>query len=499
MIEITILAVGTLLLLALSFASAMLVAYLTYSFPGRVFQALILAIASVSILITLLSRRVLRLGDSGLELLQEGDMSSTLVGKAMLLVLVGSAFSICIAWWLWRFGSKRPGNRYSAAGIAESNKLTWAFMLYFVAFSLLPLAFAPHYDFHVSLVYPLFVWLALLLAMRTAAVDPVLVVRQALGLIVLCSLAAAAVMPALALQPGYQSLIPGFSMRLWGVTASANTLGSVAGTLLVLQFIVRPRSALRHHLLSACTLVALLLTQSKSAMGGALIGLTILFAWRIWRGTNAHTTSFPRILAGTTVLLFVGATLLLATWMAASEPAFLIALERRLDPRAVGDLSTLTGRYAIWKYAVQSGLESLWFGHGLAMWDLQTRLATGMSGAVHAHNQYLQAFSRAGIFGLSTLLLLLAFIVRFALNAAASSAGGSLALLAMFLVRSITEVPLQPNSILGGEFITFVALLAFTMDRALLARQAEPAATNANPKMNLRTLSQSQGSRSLAR
>lgn len=474
MIEITILAAGTLLLLALSFAGATLVAYLTYTFQGRVFQALILAVASVSVLRILLSGRVLRLGDSGLEMLQEGDMGSTLIGKAMLLVLVGSAFSICIAWWLWRFGNKGPRNRYSAAGIAEINKLTWSFLLYYVAFSLLPLAFAPHFDFHVSLVYPLFVWLALLLALRTSAVDPVLAVRQALGLIVLSSLAAAVALPALALQPGYQSLIPGFSMRLWGMAASANTLGSVAGTLLIMQFIVKPRSTLRHHMLTACALTALVLTQSKSAIGGALVGLAILFAWRIWYGTSTKRISVARAMAGAAILFLLGAFVLFAVWLAVSEPTLLSSMQRSLDPRAVGGLSTMTGRYAIWDYAIQRGMVSPIFGHGLSMWDLQTRLATGLSGAVHAHNQFLQAFSRAGLVGLAAMLLLLVFIVRNALRSASQTSGGSLALLVIFLVRAISEVPLQPNGILGGEFFSFVAFLVYTTDRALHAPRAVP-------------------------
>jgi hypothetical protein len=100
------------------------------------------------------------------------------------------------------------------------------------------------------------------------------------------------------------------------------------------------------------------------------------------------------------------------------------------------------------------------------MWDLHARQSTGLNGAVHAHNLYLQAFSRAGFVGLASLLLLLAYIIRYSFRAAKVTGGGSLALLAMFLVRSITEVPLQPNGILGGEFFAFMALLVYSFDRA---------------------------------
>ena len=172
-------------------------------------------------------------------------------------------------------------------------------------------------------------------------------------------------------------------------------------------------------------------------------------------------------MAGAATLSFLSAMLVGGIWLALSEPAIWNALERRLAPRAVGELETLTGRAEIWEHAIRRGMESPLFGQGLAMWDLQTRLATGLSGAVHAHNLLLQAFSRAGFIGLATLILLLAYIIRFSVKAANASAGGSLALLALFLVRATTEVPLQPNGILGGEFFAFMAVLVFVTDRAL--------------------------------
>lgn len=467
MLEIAVFSTGTLLLLALSLIGMVVVAYVTYSFAGRIFQWLLLSIAALSVLNVYLSGRVLRFGKHGLEQLQEGGMGSTLVGKGLLLILVGIALSVIVAWGLWRLGNKRPPLRYSAFGIGELNRVTLSFVIYFIAFSLLPLAFAPRFDFQVSLVYPLFVWLALLLVIRTSTVDPVRVVRQALGLIVITSLVAAVLMPSLALQPGYTSLIPGFNMRLWGATVHANTLGSVATALLITQFIEKPRRAVAHHALTACTLVALILTQSKTAIIGALLGLATLFAWRIWRGSQEGASpSVTRIMVGSTLLIFLGAMLVAAAWLALSEPALLYALERRLDSRAVEGVTTLSNRLNIWDYAIQRGMESPWFGQGLSMWDLQTRIATGLA-AAHAHNQYIQAFSRAGFVGLGALLVLLALITRLAWRARFITAAGSLALLVMFLVRSFTEVPLQPSSILVGEFFAFTALLTYSIDRGL--------------------------------
>lgn len=483
MLEITILSVGTLLLLVLGLMSAIFVAYITYSFSGRIFQALFFAIATVSIFSTLLTGRVLRLGDSGLDMFLEGGVGGSILGKVLLLIVTGVALSVCIAWWLWRFGKKKPLLRYSEKGVIQLNFLAWAFVAFFVAFSLLPLVFAPKFEFHISLVYPLFIWIAILLTLRASSVDPVLVIRQTLGLIVFSSLAAAVFMPSLAMQPGYTSLIPGFDMRLWGVTAHANTLGSVAASLLVMQFIDKPQRPVRHHLLTSGAAIALILTQSKSAIAGAMLGLAVLFAWRLWRGSNAHNINFTRLLVGTSILFFLGALLLGTVWLALSDPTTWSAFERRLDPRAVSGLATFTGRTDIWEYAINRGMENPLFGQGLAMWDLQARLSTGLVQAMHAHNLYLQAFSRSGFVGLAALLLLLGYVIWLALKASSTSTGGSLALLAMFLVRSITEVPLQPNSILGGEFFAFMALLVYVIDRgaAPLKSSVAVCATDAGP------------------
>jgi exopolysaccharide production protein ExoQ len=466
MFQVAILSTGTLAFLAIAFVGIGLVAYLTYNYPGRVFHVFFLAIASVSILSTLLAGRVLRLGDSGLEQYLEGGAGGSFAGKVLLLILVGIAFSICVAWWLWRLRRDKPTLRYSAVGTTELKKLTWATVFYFAAFSLIPLALAPKWAFHVSLLYPVFVWLALLLALRISSVDPLYVIRQVLGLIVVSSLVAAVLLPSVALQPGYTSLIPGFSMRLWGATASANTLGSVAASLLVLQFAERTRRTVFHSLLTLCAFIALVMTQSKTAMAGALVGLSVLFFWRFWTGNPYRRENRRRIIGAWAVVFLLGAVLVGTIWVGLHDPVILSAIERRLDPHAVSDLGTLTGRIQIWQYAFRRGLESPWFGHGLSMWDLQVRLDTGLSGAVHAHNQFLQAFSRAGFVGLIALLVLLWFVIRNALDATRASTGVSLALLAMFLLRSLTEVPIQPNSILGGEFFAFLALVAYATDRA---------------------------------
>lgn len=472
MLPIVVFFLATLLLLALLFVGLSTVSHFVHAFTGRIFQMLIIAIAAFSVIQTLLSGRVLRLGDNGLERLAGGDMADFLLGKVMLALIIGVSIGVCVAWALWGLAAKMPPARYTVAGNAQLNRLTWAFLIYYVAFSLLPLAGAPQFAFHISLVYPFFVWLALLLSWRSSTPDPVHVIRDGMALIVVASLVAAALMPSLALQPGYQSLIPGFNMRLWGVTAAPNSMGAIASILLVLQFTVSSRNPARHHFITLCALIALVLSQSKASMAAAMLGLTVLAAWRILHGPPDRQPGRERGVIGVLLLAFVAAAFIVTTWAVADNPQILRALEQRLDPDAVGSLATATGRTYIWQYAIERGLESPLFGQGMSIWNREARAAMGLSGATSAHNLYLQAFSIAGLFGLLTLLVVVGLLVIFAVRAAVISHGGSLALVSVFLIRSLFEVAFHPNSVFGAEFFGFIAMMVYVTDRSALSRGA---------------------------
>jgi len=444
-----------------------LVLRFTWARPGYVLAALVALCALVSVTNSLLTQRVLQYTERGLAVLRDGDMGTTLLGKLLLLALVGAAFGICLAWFLQRWRRQVPLPRYDQRGLAELSAITIAFFGYFVAFNLLPLVFAPAFDFHVSLVYPIFVFLAILLAMRASSVDPVEIVRHALAFIVLASLVTAVVWPSFALQPGYRSLIPGFDSRLWGVTPHANSLGSVAGTLLVLQFARPSEHRLWHMVLMGAAALALLMSQSKAAAAGALFALGLLLAWRLWFvAAPTARGAFTAAAIGRVALLFAGAGLVAVVWYLLADATAWSRIEAQLDPAAVDKLSTFTGRTAIWAHALERGLDNPFFGQGRSMWNLEARLETGLSAAMHAHNLYLQAFSRSGLVGLISLLVLLFYLIRFAFRAAIPTCGGSLALLALFLARSIFEVPLQPNSVLGAEFFGFLAVLLFSVEGA---------------------------------
>lgn len=475
---------GTAVLFILVAVLAIAVVFVTVRFThfaravaGRMFQALMWMIAAAGIAAIVLSGRVLYFGQSGLQVDGDAGQGSTLAAKALLALAIAFSLALCVAYLVKRWWSSQPTDRFLARGFLPPIDITLAFLVFYVAFSVVPLAFTPTHKFHVSLIYPFFIWWALLLWLRYSLVDPVIAVKQTLAVLVLGSLVAAVIAPSLALQPGYAGLIPGFNQRLWGITANANTLGAVAMALFMIEAAEPARRRWLHWVLLAAAAAALVLSQSKAALGTSLLCAGLLWGWRwtrslkqmaVGRGGQGDLTAVASLF----VLAGLGVAMV---WIAVAADLGVVAgLTRQLDARAVADISTGTGRIDIWQFAIRSGMESPIFGHGLSLWGLEARLRTGLTGASHAHNQFLQVFTRSGVVGLLAFLWLLGLMVVYALRAARPTRGGSVALLAAFLIRAMVEVPLQPNAVLGGEFFAFMVLLVYLIDRGGKA-QAVPA------------------------
>jgi exopolysaccharide production protein ExoQ len=271
------------------------------------------------------------------------------------------------------------------------------------------------------------------------------------------------------LQPAYVGLIPGFASRLLGVTAHANSLGSVACALLILE----AAEPSKRRWLNACIVtaagVALIMTQSKTSILTALLGLVIIWGTRMGADisdkNNRNRSKNGSLIAIGLLVIFCVSTAVFGAWAMFSEGHLMASLESKLNARAVGDLSTGTGRLWIWTAAIKGGLENPLFGQGADFWNLHNRLRLGLSGAVTAHNLYLQVFSRSGFVGLAALLAFLFFLIRYAVRAAKVTGGGSIALITVLLVRAMTEVPISPNSVLGAEFFATMAYFFYVIDR----------------------------------
>lgn len=487
MLTVTFLSLATILLAMVSIAAIALVVGFASRWPGRLFQYLMFAIVIASVGTIMLSGRVLTLGVAGLSTGADADGGGGLWGKVLLAGVIGCAVSASVGWFILSRKRRRALSRFAPRRQKQPTDIVLAFLAYYVAFSLFPLLFAPIFDFHVSLVYPFFVFLALLLWSQASSVDPVVVAKQCMGLIVLGSLIAALVMPGLATQPGYLSLIPGFNSRLWGVTASANSLGSVACMLLVLE-VAEPSKRRWMRLAVQClSVLALVMAQSKTSIVAGAVGVGVVYSWRsveaVLAAKGRHIQRGLPLAAGgiALVAVFMCAA---GFWLMFSDSSVLPSLERRLDARAVGSLATASGRTLIWHVAIEGGLANPLFGQGLAFWSLENRLHTGLNGAVHAHNLFLQVFSRSGIVGLAAFLFFLWLLVLYSVRAARVTRGGSIGLMVVFLMRAMVEVPLQPNSVLGAEFFALVAYLFYVIDRGAkpvtLGRSASTTAASGN-------------------
>ncbi|MEO6563668.1 MAG: O-antigen ligase family protein [Nitrosospira sp.] len=435
---------------------------------GRLFSYLMLLILTASIGSVLLSARVLRVEHHALVVGSEGDVEGTLLAKLLLATVVGCSFALCAAWVL-KFGkSTTRTNRFKTRGLCPPNDIVIAFMVFYIAFSILPLFFGQKYYFHVSLIYPFFVFLALLLWVQLSSVDPVVIVKQCLAVVVLGSLIASIVAPQLAVQPGYIGLIPGFNMRLWGISSHANGLGAIACTLLLLEAAEPSARAWLGRIILAAAGLALILTQSKTSILAALFGLTMIFGWRLLlrarEQASVSSTNGGLIVTGL-IGVFAASIVVVGAWAIFADTAVLASLERNLEGRAVSGLTTATGRNWIWAAAIEGGLENPLFGQGAAFWNLENRARWGLSGAVNAHNLFLQTFSVAGLVGLAALLVFLYFLLRYAIRASKVTRGGSIAVITIFFIRSMFEVGISPNAILGSEFFAMMACFIYIIDR----------------------------------
>ncbi|HVW64819.1 MAG TPA: O-antigen ligase family protein [Nitrosospira sp.] len=468
MLTVLILPIAAFVFALLSIMAMVMVAAISSRWPGRLFSYLMWLILIASVGTILFSERVLRMDYYGLVVDSEGDTGSHMLSKLLLAAVIGCSVALCAAW-IFTFKKNKTGNnRFYQRGLQAPTDIVTSFMVFYVAFSILPIFFGQRYAFHISLVYPFFVFLALFLWVQRSNIDPAVILKQCLSVLVVGSLIAGVAAPQLAVQPGYIGLIPGFSSRLWGITSHANGLGSVA----CLLFILEAAEPTKRAWLSRCILLAaaaaMILAQSKTSIVAAFIGFSIIFVWRFLLQAQAksedgrHKENLVIISALGSLMAF---TAIFGAWVIFSETSILDALARRLEGRALDDLSTGAGRTLIWSVAIQGGMENPLFGQGSEFWSLENRLRWGLSGAVHAHNLFLQVFSRSGFVGLATLLLFLYFLSQYAVRASGVTRGASIAILTVFFMRAMSEVPISPNSILGSEFFAMMACFIYLIDR----------------------------------
>ena len=222
--------------------------------------------------------------------------------------------------------------------------------------------------------------------------------------------------------------------RLAGVLEQPNQVGLLAAVLTVV-LASRHCSGSRWRLLHlAVSGSALLLSASYTSWIATACALLVLWAGQYLRN------------AGVLTLVLAGGGLAAVT-------------VRLLSSRFAGDdaLSTFSGRRALWGLVAQGWRERPVLGHGSGVWSRLIAESGVEPWVVHAHNQLLNTLYVGGAVGLVALLV--------AVTATAVTAGRlwqrgralPLALLALQLVRSHTEVPFELA--FGGLNLVYLVLV----------------------------------------
>jgi O-antigen ligase len=379
-------------------------------------------------------------------------------GKWFTRMVIVSTLTICLA-------------RMVAAAFSHENRgrgggvLFAAFWVYFLTSIVLTSALGTHPEFQHDQYYVPFLFAAVY---ASRAQDPELALRFAkvgLFVFVLASFLVSFAAPQLTIEPNYRSWFPGVTFRFWGLESHANSMGPLA----LVYLLVALHQPFEHRWLQRFGLVlgvtALLLAQSKTTWTAAAITVPLLLVVRngAWGAAAFSLLSLGGV---------IGIALLLL-------PALGVSLEALSETQQGYEASRFTGRDVIWSLALQEWMRNPLFGYGISMWNESYRMQIGMDHATSAHNQFLQTLSVAGTVGVIGLLVYLGTLVRYAIRAARTSKGLSVALLILVLLRCVTETPLQLESFLSGAFVTH--LLLFHVALACGARV--PQATRPAPRL----------------
>lgn len=259
------------------------------------------------------------------------------------------------------------------------------------------------------------------------------------------------------------TLIPGFNFRLNGIFSHSNGLGVAALLYLVLDMADDTRRSFYRTLAWLVSMGVLVATQSKTAWVSTVLAYSIFYIYKFTVITKSRVrySAMPFIMGIFILLVGMGGFL----WLIE------IGVEKwlsGLDAQTYNSLISLTGRTNIWEITLRSWQKNPIFGYGPKLWDVDYRLQyapqylyiVGM-----AHNQFLQTLGASGILGVIGLSIYLGTLIKIGVQYFSVTRGVSLALVAVFLVRSISEAPftnLVMDITFFAHFILFVLLMSLT-------------------------------------
>ncbi len=263
--------------------------------------------------------------------------------------------------------------------------------------------------------------------------------------------------PHWAFEIGYeQTYIPGFNVRLHGVTPHANHTALFSWMYILLEIVFPYKLTFLRitHLVAA--LFVLILTQSKTAW--------LLLLWAgVWLVFWRFMSRVPHPIAPIIFLLTSG------TFLAVSLVTYSIiettSVVERLHFLLPEDTFTLTGRTLIWLAVMEVVRENPWFGYGPNLWSPEMTLSySGWIGWVpsHSHNQYLQSLGEGGWLGLVFFLAYCLWILALAIRSIRVADGIAFALFGGWLIRGFTEAWFR-KATMDGNLLIHAMILALVI------------------------------------
>jgi len=271
---------------------------------------------------------------------------------------------------------------------------------------------------------------------------------------ILGSLLAVAIAPSWALEIPYtQGYIPGFDVRLHGLTVHANKTSLFPLVYLLLEASFPSKSRFRWLTILAA-LAVLLLNQTKTAWALLLLGLGMGYVFDLFRKVTLLKLAF-----------FMSALFAFAAFFGfvflgrgeIFEEARLLLEERQED------VTTLTGRSYIWAVVLEIVQENPWFGYGPHLWDPEMTITYAPLlrwVPAQSHNQYIESLGEAGYIGLLGLVLYGLILLRTGWLYRSVGRGILFILPFLWFARGVTESWYRRGVITDANLIVHLLIFA---------------------------------------
>ena len=337
--------------------------------------------------------------------------------------------------------------------------LLWALMAYIISVNLIASVLGSEGGFTHKLVYAPLIAVAVFAYAQNSLNRCIHITRNSLFVFMLAGLMLLPVKPEFVADTRYATgIIPGFHLRYYSFATHPNSLAPMCLLLLSTLRLAPYRQRWLTVAAAASAVISLLLTQSKTSV--ALVGGGFLLLFAVDYVANAPKKS---VMASQNRSIGVIVLMLGSVFAAGVAAVLALMLNPMLLDRVNSlmdrmQLTTLTGRTAIWAATLDAAKDNPLFGYGPTLWGVEFRMRVGIFVA-HSHSQFLQAYGEAGYVGLLSLLVYIFTLLVACWKVRKETRGVSVLLAAFVVLRGFTEVPLLVAGVLQPEFMMQMFIL----------------------------------------